>query len=169
MKKVFIPFFCLLAFCIGCSGFIKSSDVTAITSGLSFTAEISHSDNTYIYDVTINKNGSTEMKPKNADSTIGTDYLFDGNTVTYKYDNLEYSSKISAIPKSSYADFIYTVLKETAKQKSKVKSKNNQYYLEGKTDKYDFLIYFGGSGLPLKIIDKNKNLSVILKNVVLLE
>lgn len=168
MKKTFLL---LMSFCLifsGCNGYNKSSDVTVVTSGLSFIAKLSYLDNNFDYSVIINENGETEIKYISKSGDTGTDYIFKNDTVIYSHNGLEYKTDISAIPDSSTADFIYTVFKEAENIKNNVIYKNQQYYINGETKKYKFKIFLGQTGLPIKITDSKMGISVIIQNPTLI-
>lgn len=168
MKKIICIILSLCFLTAGCSEYKKSSAVTAVTTGLSFTAKLSYGGNTYNYSVKIDENGVTEMKNIPAKEKAGTDYIFENNTVIYKYNELSYKTDINSMFDGSVADFIYIVFKETEAQRNNVSYKNEEYYIKAETPKYKFTVYFGETGLPIKIIDTKKGLSVIIKNPTLL-
>lgn len=168
MKRIFLI---LLTFCLvfsGCSGYKKSSAVTAVTTGLSFIAKLSYEDGNYDFSVKIDEKGITEIKNISNEEKVGTDYIFEDGTVTYRYNELSYKTNINSIVESSVADFIYTVFKETENKRNNVSYKNEKYYIKCETDKYKFTIYLGQTGLPIKITDTKKGVSVIIKNATLL-
>lgn len=161
----------LISFCLlftGCNGYNKSSAVTVVTTELSFIAKLNYMNNSFDYSVTINENGDTAMKYISNSGEIGTDYIFQKDTVTYCYNSLEYKTDISSIPSSSVADFIYIVFREIDGLKNNVCYKNQQYYIKSETDKYKFKIILGQTGLPIKITDSQKEISVEIKKPTLL-
>lgn len=167
MKKFIYILLCLSLFLTGCSGNRKSSAVTAVTTGLSFTAEISISNTSFSYFVEIDKNGSVSMKsiPENE---VGIDYLFENGKIIYKYNELEYIADISSLPESNLADFIPTVFSRLKDISYNVAYKNNQYYITDKTGKYEFTVYLGQTGLPIKITDKKNSIVAVIKNPTLI-
>ena len=168
MKKIFLALISLCLVFSGCNGYNKSSVVTAVTTELSFVAKLSYGENTYDYSVLIKENGITEMKYLSKSGETGTDYIFQNDSVTYSYNGLSYKTDMSAMPNSSVSDFIYTVFKETEKQKNNVSYKNQEYYINGETDKYKFKITLGQTGLPIKITDSKMGISVTIKNPTLI-
>ena len=168
MKKFFFILLCLFVTLTGCSGYKKSSAVTAVTTGLSFTAEISYEESSYCYFVEVGKDGKIRMQSRSEQSDTQTDYMFYNSTVTYIYNELEYSTDISAIPQSSVIDLIPAVLTEAGKAGNNVNYKKEQFFLTGKTPKYNFTLFFGQSGLPIKITETQLGISVIIKNPTLI-
>ncbi len=168
MKKILLILISLCLIFSGCNGYNKSSNVTAVTTELSFIAKLSYGENNYDYSVVIKKKGIIEMKYISKSGETGTDYIFQNGSVTYSYNGLSYKTDISSIPHSSVSDFIYTVFKETESQKNNVCYKNQEYYIKGETDKYKFKITLGQTGLPIKISDSKMGISVIIKNPTLI-
>ncbi|MBE6808408.1 MAG: hypothetical protein J6J30_01415 [Clostridia bacterium] len=167
MKKFIYILLCLSLFLTGCSGNRKSSAVTAVTTGLSFTAEISISNTTFSYFVEIAKSGSVSMKSATDNETC-VDYLFENGKIIYKYNELEYIADISSLPESNFADFIPSVFGRLKHISDNVTYKNNQYCITDKTGKYEFTVYLGQTGLPIKITDKKNSIVTIIKNPTLI-
>lgn len=162
MKKILCFILCLCFFIpTGCNK--KSSDVTAVTTGLSFTAEISYKNNTVSYSVTIFDNSDTEIKTL-SDSLSGLCYTFSGETVTVSYNGLEYNIPISSLPEGIITDFLYSVFCTVKENNSAVMSENDEYYISDRNEKYSFKIYLGETGLPLKIEDSENGITAIIKN-----
>lgn len=164
MKKIILTFILITVFLSGCSKMQKSPAVTAVTTGLSFNAEISTDDGVYNYSVKINKNGDTEMESINTDGSAYINYLFAGDNVTYKYGNLEYKTTIFSLNENTAADLIHLVFKNITEEKRPIEYNNEQYYIKGDTKKYKYTVFIGGSGIPLKITEENKNITVLIKN-----
>ena len=138
-----------------------------MTTGLSFTTEISAFDTSFSFFVEIDKNGSVSMKsiPENE---VGIDYLFENGKIIYKYNELEYIADISSLPESNFADFIPSVFSRLNDISNNVAYKNNQYYITDSTKKYEFTVYLGQTGLPLRITDKRNGILAVIKNPTLI-
>lgn len=150
----------------GCSA--TTSSVNAITSGITFNAEILYNNLSFCYSVTIN-NGSETIMESVEDSELPLANLhFSGNSLNIRYENLEYKTEISSLPKGIILDFIHSVFLDAKKNDKKVILKDDEYFIEGKTQKYDYKIYFGGSGLPLKIVDTENSITAIISNAKVL-
>lgn len=143
----------------------ESSDVTAVTTGLSFTAELSYKNQTFKYDYKIFKDGSAEAL-LHLDKTE-TKIFFSENSIKYDFNNLEYTQSLNNLNENLIIDFIFSVMKDASNKK--VYTQNEYLCLEGKTDKYDYKMYLSEMGIPLKIEDKQKGIQVIITNQALLE
>jgi len=166
VKKIICFIFCLCI--ISFSGCKKeSSGVIPITTGLSFTAEISYQDSVYTYDVTISKKSETELTAL-SDEIKGLKYRFSGQTLTERFNNLEHRVDISALPDRIITDFIHSVFLTVTEKQSKVISENDDFFITDQNDKYSFKIYFGETGLPLKIEDTKKGITATIKNATIL-
>lgn len=151
-----LPLFFIFLFC-SCN---KSSDVAAVTTGLSFTAKLSHQDKIYEYSYAFYKDGTA--KADLISDKLTTSLFFSDDTVKYSYMDLEHTQNLKLINENLIIDFIYKVLKDA--DGKKLDLNNNCYSLTGKTDKYTYTIYFGETGLPIKIEEPQKNIEVLIKN-----
>ena len=89
MKKVYSFIICII-FVICMTGCEKSPFVTAVTKGLSFTAQIDCEDRLIICDVVIDENGKgtyTALSPENFNFS----YIFNQGDIEVKYKELTYS------------------------------------------------------------------------------
>lgn len=168
MKKLLCFILCTLL-CIplsGCNN--KSSEVTAVTSGLKFTAHTTYLEENYEYHITVTENGEmlTEVFDKEK-NTILTAHFSDEN-VTLRYSDLEYKTEISALPQGLIIDFFYSVFCDTATKKDNVLFQNDQYLISGSTDKYKYKMFLGQTGIPIKITEENLSITAVLKNQALL-
>lgn len=151
-----LPLFFIFLFC-SCN---KSSDVAAVTTGLSFTAKLSYQDKIYEYSYAFYKDGTA--KADLISDKITTNLFFSGDTVKYSFMDLEHTQNLKLLNENLIIDFIYKVLKDA--NGKKLYLNNDNYSLKGKTDKYNYTVYFGESGLPLKIEDTQKQIEVLIKN-----
>lgn len=166
MKKTICILLCLsFLFFSGCES--KKTEIKPITKNLSFTAEIEHDNNIYTYDAIINNNYGIELKAT-TNGLSGLSYHFSGNTLTERFNKLEHIIETSSLPDGIIIDFIYSVYSTISKNKTTVKFQDNQYFLSDKNDKYCFKMFFGQTGLPLKIEDKENGITVIIKNASLI-
>lgn len=157
MKKIFCLFFCIILLS-GCNK--KSSEVTAVTTGLSFDAIVVSEDTETEYNITISKKGEINaVCPSN-----GISYKYNSDSLDITYKELTYSTDLSSVPEGFILDFINTVFKDCSK-KSPL-NRNNQYFLKGNTENYNYTIYFGATGLPLKI--ETQNLTITIKKTTII-
>ena len=139
--------------------------MTAVTTGLSFNAEITYNNDTYNYFVTIEKNGNmkiTSLKDNNLS------YFFCGNTLETNYDNLTHKTILTEIPEQNITDFLYLCFKTLDKNKNDVLCKDNNFFLNCKNEKYRFKIYIGSSGMPLNLTEENFKLNVVFSKCKLI-
>ena len=148
MKRTLCLLFSLLIFCSGCDS--KSSGVTAVTSGLSFDAKLIFSGKETIYTVNIEKDGTTETVLPS-----GTVFTFSDDTYTVNYEGLSKNAKLSSLNKNLYVDFFYSLFKALRENDCKVTVKDERYLIECNTDKYDFTLFIGQSGLPIEVNERN--------------
>ena len=164
MKKLLISFLVLiipLSFC-GCN---KSDKVTAVTSGLVFDAETEYKENRFNYFVHIHSDGTTETELLNNGESTGIKTVISKNIVTLSVSGLEKQTTLTSLPDGIILDFFATCFQDAKKRD--VKTINDTFYTEGETDKYDYKIILGATGLPIKIEESNFGISVNIKNATL--
>lgn len=157
MKKLSV-LLCLSLFLCACSA--TNSKITPICSGVSFNAQINYENQVYDFLVSINDSGNTMIENKMDRYIIE----FSETGVNFKYGDLVYKTELTALPDDFKLDLIHTVFSDISKSKPMVISKNDSFFVEGETEKYKYKVFFGLSGLPLEIIEKNNNISIIISN-----
>ncbi len=160
MKKLTLIIISVALLLSGCK---EKSDIKPITSGVAFVAEISYNNETYEFSVEINKGNETTLKSLSS-SLPDFSLVFSGENVLINYNSLNYQTKINALPDDFKVDLIHSVFLDASKNKANVLTQNDLFFLSGDTPKYKYKIHFGSSGLPIKIIDSNSQISIILKN-----
>ncbi|MBR7132664.1 MAG: membrane lipoprotein lipid attachment site-containing protein [Clostridia bacterium] len=162
MKKIF----CLLLCALILSGCTAVGDgVTAITAGISFVADIEYDDEIYTYTVEISENGDTVMTAVSENCLKGTVMRFSDNEICFECNEISQSNEISTLPEGTISDFIYAVFSDASRKSESVVLENDKYCLKGKTDKYDYNMYLGETGLPIEITDKANGITAVIKNV----
>ena len=161
MKKILCI---LLTFIFICSGCKKSSEVTCVTAGLSFNAEVKDENGISNYKVIISKNRETLIYETN---NPGLKYKFSENKLILSYNNLSQSYIITELPKSNPL-FLYSAFAKLNKE-DKAVYKNKEYILIKKTDKFDYKIKVSNKGIPIEAEEKNNNLKVKIKNLSLIK
>lgn len=142
-----------------CSCTKKSPDVTAVATGLSFTAEIKQGKKDYVYDVVIDKNGAMTLKSQD-DKKLS--FYFCGNTLNKRYDDIEFSSTVSSVAKNDTCDLLFDVFSDVKTNRS-IYTKNNRYYQKGETQKYSYTLHITKSGIPLKLEESRFGITVLFK------
>lgn len=147
------------------TGCKKSSDVTAVTTGLSFIAQISYEDSTMECSTVIKKDGATEITVIKPSDISGLTVSFDGSTsLTYK----GITHKLNGtLPTKNNINLIYDIFSNAQNLKSNVIKKGDGYILKGKTDFTNYEMLLGGSGLPIKITTSD-GIEIIIKNATLI-
>ena len=156
MKKLFCVSFALIIMLCGCE---KSPDVTLVTEGLEFTAELNVLEE-YEYRVQVITPSHMifeTVKPEKIKDTVTE---INGESVILSYKGLENKTDISVLAENSPVNLIYKALVESAQKK--VSSYENEFFIEfdGKGSK----LYLSQMGLPLKIVFPKKQITVVTKN-----
>jgi hypothetical protein len=157
LKKLSV-LLCLSLFLCACSA--TNSKISPICHSVSFNAEINYQTEPFDFFVTINDNGETHMENRQDGYIIE----FSEMGVNFKYGDLVYKTELTALPDDFKLDLIHTIFSDISKSKPMVISKNDSFFVEGETEKYKYKVFFGLSGLPLEIIEKNNNISIIISN-----
>ena len=167
MKKILYLSLCVLMIVlnIGCTK--KSSDVTAVTTGLSFTAEIICGDIELVCNAKL-KDGKSEFIIISPEEIKDLCYIFEDENITMSYKGLEYKVNCD-LPETSALSLFCKILKNADKSKDKVTKKDDDFILSSSFDGNDYTIYLGESGLPIKVECKDKTLKAIIKNATILQ
>ncbi len=161
MKKIFT--FCLAIIILFLtSGCKKSSDVTAVTTGLSFTAQINFRDQEIICDAIIDKNGETTLTVVSPEKIKGLQYKYSDSEGSMGYSGLEH--KTSSDLQENVFCYIYKIFRSADKIKENVYIEKNIFFLKGENDIGSYKIHFGQSGLPIYVECKNISLYINIKN-----
>ena len=97
MKKTFLLITVLSVIAVFCSC-SKAAHITPVTRGISFTAELTYYNESYIALVTVSKNGDTDIAFTAPGTLNGLMLHFGESGVTAKYNGLEYKYDISSVP-----------------------------------------------------------------------
>lgn len=159
MKKTICLLFCVLLSFSGCTK--KSPEVTPVTTGLRFNAQLKSSEQNLNCSVKIDANGNMTMKIDKIE------YLFSGNTVTLSYGEISHQTELSAFPKSTFADLLYAVFNSISKSGKSVVSNGEKYYISNSTEKYDYTCFFAQTGIPLEIKEKNFGITAVITGAVI--
>ncbi len=162
MKKIILITFSFLLILSGCIK--KSPEVTPVTTGLNFNAEISYLDNTYEYSVKIDENANLEMTDS-SDNEIK--YFFSGDKLTVSFGDISHETDISTLNNGLIIDLLYSVMNSIRKNGEDIISDGKNYYINGSTEKYKYTCFYGQTGLPIKITESNFAVTVIIKNAVI--
>ncbi len=161
MKKLFIPLFCIILMLCSCE---KIPSVTAVTKGIKFNALLSYNGAESNYSIVIKNNGKTIVNSIENNIT----YTFTGDIMEAQFDDISKEFEVSSLNEGTITDFFYAVFCESEKLQNDVRKKDGKLCIQGKTDKYLFTLYLSGSGLPLKIEEKNFDITATLSKMTIL-
>lgn len=145
----------------------KKIAVTPVTSGISFTAELTYYNECFEADVTVAKNGETDMEITSPDTIKGLVLHFNGEEITAKYAGLEYRADFKSLPEGACCARLYEILKDTFNEDVTVNSEGNSYYIMRDSKDISYKLYLGATGLPISAED-NSGFTVNFKNVTIL-
>lgn len=166
MKRIFSFLVCSLIL-INLCGCKSNSGVAAIVSDISFKAEADYGGKKLEYAVKIDSAGNTETEILKDGKPSGFKVWNDGVNTVFTLDGIEYKTSLSSLPEGIIIDLFYICFKDAAGKP--VKAGENSFLVEGKTDKYNYEITLGETGLPLKLTESNLNISVIITNQSILK
>ena len=108
MKKTFLLITVLSVIAVFCSC-SKAAHITPVTRGISFTAELTYYNESYIALVTVSKNGDTDIAFTAPGTLNGLMLHFGESGVTAKYNGLEYKYDISSVPDGIACSYLYKI------------------------------------------------------------
>lgn len=165
MKKIISVLSLVILFLCACGE--KKIAVTPVTSGISFTAELTYYNECFEADVTVAKNGETDMEITSPDTIKGLVLHFNGEEITVKYAGLEYRADFKSLPEGACCARLYEILKDTFNEDVTVTSEENSYYIMRDSKDISYKLYLGATGLPISAEDNN-GFTVNFKNVTIL-
>ena len=165
MKKIISVLSLVILFLCACGE--KKIAVTPVTSGISFTAELTYYNECFEADVTVAKNGETDMEITSPDTIKGLVLHFNGEEITAKYAGLEYKADFKSLPEGACCARLYEILKDTFNEDVTVNSEENSYYIMRDSKDISYKLYLGATGLPISAED-NSGFTVNFKNVTIL-
>lgn len=165
MKKIIPVLSLAILFLCACGE--KKIAVTPVTSGISFTAELTYYNECFEADVTVAKNGETDMEITSPDTIKGLVLHFNGEEITAKYAGLEYKADFKSLPEGACCARLYEILKDTFNEDVTVTSEENSYYIMRDSKDISYKLYLGATGLPISAED-NSGFTVNFKNVTIL-
>ena len=160
MKKIISVLSLVILFLCACGE--KKISVTPVTSGISFTAELTYYNECFEADVTVAKNGETDMEITSPDTIKGLVFHFNGEEITAKYSGLEYKTDFKSLPESACCERLYEILKDTFNEDVTVTLEGDSYYIMRDSEDISYKLYLGATGLPISAED-NSGFTVNLK------
>lgn len=165
MKKIISVLSLAILFLCACGE--KKISVTPVTSGISFTAELTYYNECFEADVTVANNGETDMEITSPDTIKGLVFHFNGEEMTAKYAGLEYKADFKSLPESACCAKLYEILKDTFNEDVTVTLEGDSYYIMRDSKDLSYKLYLGATGLPISAED-NSGFTVNFKNVTIL-
>lgn len=166
MKKIFCVLICIVFVVLaGCGD--NSREITPVTSSIKFTAKIEYNGIAHTYRVNIDEKSNTELIAKDSELK-GMSYYFSGDKVTERFNKLEHEINLSSLPEGIIIDFIHSVFKTVTTEKNDVTSDNGQFILNADNERYNFKMFLGETGIPIKIEDKENGITAIISDAAII-
>ena len=83
--------------------------------------------------------------------------------IKVNYNGLNYDTTIYELPQGTIIDFLYSAFSDVRLQECEVVKQNDEFFISGSTEKYNYKMIFGASGLPIEITEKS-GIKVTVKN-----
>lgn len=163
MKKIYYAIVTVLII-LNLSGCKKSPDVTAVTSGLSFMAQINQDNSEIVCEVNIDKKGKGIFTVSAPEQISGFSYIFADGECEVKYK--EITQSLNSMTESNIFYSINSVFEILRKNNIKSEYNDKLYVFSGKTEYGDFELITTQSGLPIKA--EIEDIDVIFKNVAII-
>lgn len=154
MKKLLCIFSLLLL--VGCT---NASTIKPVTRNLTFTAELTYYNEFYEISGEINQNGKMTLKILQPDDLKDITFTVTNGNIKADFKGLSYN--LNSPNQTNAISFIYNAFKDEA---PKVYENNNEFFIKGQFDNFEYKMFIGQSGLPLEIIDSSGRFNVIFKN-----
>lgn len=166
MKKIItVSFFILLALALcGCTG--RKTDISPVTRGISFTAELTYYNECYLAEVKIAESGAANFQITSPDTIKGLTFRFEGDSVTAEYLGLEYKTDFQSLPEGNACIRLYEILTDASSEEISVTADGNNYYIS-RDGENRYRLYVGATGLPIKAEDTSKGFTALFKNVTI--
>lgn len=146
----------------------RSPHITPVTTGISFTAELTYSGESYTVFATVNGNGDTDVAFNSPKALNGLTLHFTEDGATANYKELEYKYDISSVPEGAVCTCLYKILRDVAKR-GNVTAENDCYFAENNIGKIKYRMDFGATGLPISVTEGKNGFSASFKNVTVLK
>lgn len=154
MKKLLCIF--LLFLLVGCT---NPSTIKPITRNLTFSADLTYYNEFYEISGEINQNGKMTLKILQPEDLKDITFTVTDGNIKADFKGISYD--FNSPHQTDAISFIYNAFKEEAQ---KVYENDNEIFLKGDFDNFEYKMFIGQSGLPLKIIDSSGRFNVIFKN-----
>lgn len=164
MKKIISVLLITVFFLCACDK--NKTDITPVTSGISFVAKLTYYNECYEANVTVAKNGETDMEITSPDTIKGLVFHFNGEKITAKYAGLEYKTDFKSLPESACCERLYQILKDTFNEDIAVTLEGDSYCISRESSDISYKLYLGATGLPISAEDNN-GFTVNFKNVTI--
>lgn len=148
----------------GCSG--KKTNISPVTRGISFTAELTYYNECYEAEVKVAENGAAVAEITSPDTIKGLTFRFDGDSVTAEYLGLEYKTDFHSLPEGNACIMLYEILTDASGEGISVTADGDNYYISCDGENR-YRLYVGATGLPIKAEDTSKGFTAIFKNVTI--
>lgn len=166
MKKIFLCLTLSLLFLFGCS--CKSREVTLTVRGISFSAEISYYNESYICNVNIDRNGKMTLTADSPEDLKGLTLTYTGNEVTAEYMGLTYTPRSGSMPLGNVAESIYGIIGDIEKEVETAPATNGNCTVENNYNGKSYTFVFSPAGLPLSLEIPDSSFKILFNNVTVI-
>lgn len=162
MKKLILVLLILLSLC-SCT----KNEVSPRLKGISFTAELTYFNEEYVFDTTVQKDGTLTAymkEPKELEElklTVNTD------GITADYKGLIYSANEATMPFSRIMEDFYLPLRRLMDEGSMSADKDGK--ISGKVGESKYILTVSPTGLPQKLELPDEHITVKFYNVTIKE
>ncbi|MGN0492525.1 MAG: hypothetical protein ACI4F7_02665 [Acutalibacteraceae bacterium] len=165
MKKIIsVSLILVLALC-GCKN--SRSNIKPVTSGITFTAELTYYNECCEATVSVTENGAADFEITSPDTVKGLTFHFEGDSVTAEYLGLEYKTDFAALPEGNACIKLYKILKDASGGEISVTADGDDCYISRDSGGVRYKLYLGATGLPLKAEDASGGFTAVFKNVTI--
>lgn len=162
MRRLLLCSLLLLFFLCACS---SVSTVKPETENLAFTVVGVFDNIEYILSATTDDSSNLTLTVQNPENLANLKLCFTADTVKLNYLDLEKHISTESFGEYSFIRILYEGFLNASKTQS-LEFQNDEYFLDYKIENQNFRIYFGSSGLPLKI--EGENTEIIIKGATIL-
>ena len=146
----------------------KRSNISPLTKGITFTAELTYYNECYEGFVTVSDSGDMDIEITSPDTIKGLSFHFDKSGVTAKYLGLEYKYDTDALPEGIVCTNLYEIIRDTQREDAAVIADKDDYFILGNTGKINYKMFVGATGLPISAEDEKSGFKVGFKNVTVI-
>lgn len=150
-----------MLFLVGCS---SGTDIEPVLRNISFTAEMSYYNENYEMAVEIFKDGEAVIELTYPEELKGLKFKIKNEELTSEYNGITFEDKNNF--KTLAAELLYLPFKN---EKQKVYNEDDCFFIKGKCNGGEYIMYVTEAGLPLEISDNLERFKIIIKNLTIIK